>query len=153
MNRFIELSIRNWLSIRILGRQFPSLTDYWDGNWLNVIISASDGRQSLTIDDACLRNDELARLDEELGALLRGDDTEAWLNPTEAWWDLRFERCASGEGLKLSVICTNGHCQRRGEGTARDIVGMIDTQDIQLFRRQIADVLKVFPIVGVQNAK
>ena len=37
-----SLSLQN-LNIWVHGRQFPSATDYWDGNWLNITVAYYDG--------------------------------------------------------------------------------------------------------------
>ena len=61
------------LKIWILSRQFPDATDFWDGNWLNVIAHCSDQGSNVTVNGSILHLreietwfDELLKMDESL---------------------------------------------------------------------------------------
>lgn len=64
------------LLICVLGRQFPSANDYWDGNWLNIHVRVDTGGAAVKASCAILRTDELnsfttepERLDAELSGI------------------------------------------------------------------------------------
>ena len=54
------------LKIWILSRQFPDATDYWDGNWLNVIAHCSDKGAAVTVSGSIIHLREIATLRAEL---------------------------------------------------------------------------------------
>jgi hypothetical protein len=87
------------LSIWIVGRQFPDATDYWDGNWLNVVAHCSDGGASVTVNGTILHLGEIA----------------AWLKDLTKMSDLlggTAELPAIEPNLKLKLICDHlGHIQ------------------------------------------
>jgi hypothetical protein len=64
------------LKIWVLGRQFPDATDYWDGNWLNIVAHYSVGETSITVRGPMLHLGEITIWKDDLikmRELLRGD--------------------------------------------------------------------------------
>ena len=47
------------LKIWITGRQFSDSSDFWDGNWLNIIANCSDQGAAVSIQGAFIRIDEI----------------------------------------------------------------------------------------------
>ncbi len=54
------------LSIWILRRQFPDETDYWDGNWLDVVAHCGDQGASVTVSGSILHLGEIKQWVDEL---------------------------------------------------------------------------------------
>jgi hypothetical protein len=54
------------LKIWIVARQFPHSSDYWDGNWLDVVANCSDQGASVTARGAIIHLGEIESLRDEL---------------------------------------------------------------------------------------
>ena len=57
------------LKIWISGRQFPDSSDFWDGNWLNIIANCSDQGADVSIHGPFIRIDEIEILRNEVQIL------------------------------------------------------------------------------------
>ena len=60
------------LSLEAVGREFPSIEEYWDGNWILFKISFIMPGLNVEFTDPCVRTDELESFLEELKSLSLG---------------------------------------------------------------------------------
>ncbi|MCK9901172.1 hypothetical protein MXD63_13915 [Frankia sp. Cpl3] len=129
--------------IRVVGRMFPEVGDYWDGNWLTSPITAR--LRGFTADlDAALRGDELRSFREQLQCVHRKICGRAELVSTEEW-------------IALNVLCErNGHLTVGGElgdGSATrnkllfSLPGL-DQTDLPPLIDALLAVEQRFPVVG-----
>jgi hypothetical protein len=71
-----DLNIANHLSLWVHGRERPNAADYWDGNWLNVMVRVEANGATVETSGPILRNNELADFCkglEELQSTLTGE--------------------------------------------------------------------------------
>lgn len=71
------------LQLWILGRQFPNAQDYWDGNWLNVMVACSASAAEVRASGAILHLSELNRWVEAMRRLHEAAQGEAELDCME----------------------------------------------------------------------
>jgi hypothetical protein len=72
------------LSIWALSRQFPESEDFWDGNWLDVIVRVEASGAFVEVRRPCLRTDEVEAFADQLTLLyreLRGTAELACIEP------------------------------------------------------------------------
>src|SRR4051812_8765995 len=73
------------LKIWIVGRQFPDLHDYWDGNWLSTIARCEGSGSRVEVNGVFLHLGELKKWKEEIEVFqrtLKGSVALPTLEPT-----------------------------------------------------------------------
>ncbi len=92
------------LKVDVLGREHPSETDYWDGNWIRAVVSVSAGPWRGSY-EASLRADEIAGFRDQLQTLYSDVSHEvAQFSSMEPWLNFGVRRT---DGL--------GHIEVSGE--------------------------------------
>lgn len=140
----IGLTSGDHLKLTPVARAYPTATDYWDGNWLRVGVSACagafQGRQ-----EALLRTDEFARFRAELSVLHETLLGEAVFSSLERWVEVRLV----GDGMGHVAVAIEirdqpglGNSLRFGEGIS------IDQTDLPRLIDGVDEVLRVFPVIG-----
>lgn len=81
---------REFVDVRVLGRERPDATDQWDGNWLESVVTVAAGAFHGTW-RATLRADDLAAFHGELAAVLSAGSGTARLRSMEEWLALDVE--------------------------------------------------------------
>lgn len=149
--------------VRVLihGRELPTATDFNDANWLRTTIyvrlGAMMGGSFAAEVTATLRTDEIESFRAELSELVDGRRTvarfesmEEWLelevDPDDgAWWPLRW---ALRHGVR-SWHVTGKVCDQPALGsTLRFQIGEVERHQLDNLRRQLAEVLEAYPVVG-----
>jgi hypothetical protein len=95
-------------SLRILGRQFPDASDFWDGNWLNVQARVEASGSWVEAQGAIVRTSEVARLAEELEALSTNSVGEAALRCIEPNLQVVIRSNALGH-VVVEIMITPDH--------------------------------------------
>lgn len=109
MSEMVEVLIggaeSDHVRIRVVGREIPSATDYWDGNWLVTPIELRVGRFSGTL-PADLRAEELRRFRSELEAAYERLDGEAVLASLDGWITLTVQ-CERNGSLRIAGVAND----------------------------------------------
>jgi hypothetical protein len=90
------------LKIWVIGRQFPEASDYWDGNWLNVVAHCAAEGASVTATGSILHLGELSQWRD---ALAKMDETVAGT----------AELPTIEPNLRLELTCDKNTGQVRGK--------------------------------------
>ncbi len=130
------------VKVKPLMRAHPESTDYWDGSWIDCLITASAGgfRAEYT---ASLRAEEFARFGHDLVRLHRELVGCGGLKSMEEW--LTIEVTGNGRGQ------FNGHCRlrdRAGDGNTLLFEIDFDQTDIPSMLQRLREIEEDFPIVG-----
>jgi hypothetical protein len=136
------------IAIRVLKRENPHATDYWDGNWVDADVSIVLRPWQGTY-QANLRTNEFANFSQELESL---DDRSSWVatfSPMEPWREL---------ALQLDSL---GHIRLKGQagpegfgrvfGQTRLVFEADDFMDqtfIPPIIQQLQLIEQEFPVVG-----
>jgi hypothetical protein len=131
-----------YLAISIVGRSYPTCRDYWDGNWLNAVVSLAAGGFRGKI-DPYLRAEEFVAFRDELLRLAQLPTAVAHFSTMEEWLSIEL----SGDRL--------GHIELKCE--IRDQPGIgntlrfrlaLDQTDLQAMLAQVQAAVLEFPVVG-----
>lgn len=96
------------LKIWTHGRQFPELTDDWDGNWLNISAMCTAQGAQVTVKGPILHLSDVSRLLEECEAMYETLDGSASLACMEP--NLRVQlKATSRGGISVTVEITPDH--------------------------------------------
>src|SRR6185436_1288811 len=86
------------LKISILGRQFPDIQDYWDGNWLDVIACCEGDGSRVEVRGPFIHLDELKRWKDELESFRRTLTGSVELQTIEPELNVIFQGPATATG-------------------------------------------------------
>src|ERR1051326_139556 len=138
-NRKLDLSC-GLLSVWVLGRQFPQATDYWDGNWLNIVAHCASGGAAVTVSGPIIHFGELATLSKELAKVDENVSGTAELPTMEP-------------ELRLDFVCDRtGHVQVTCKITPDNLkqshrfIFEIDQTHLGPMVRQCDEILKQHPV-------
>ena len=130
------------IEVRPLMRSHAGATDYWDGNWIDCLITAAAGgfRAEYT---ACLRAEELAGFRRDLERLYEELEGRGGFKSIEEW--LTIEVIGDGRGH------FRGPCRlrdRAGDGNTLLFDIEFDETDIPAMIGQMRRIESDFPVVG-----
>ena len=131
------------LAIWVRGRQFPSATDYWDGNWLVVSVLFEASGAVIRAEGSFLRTDELESFAEALARLdllLVGRAALAPMEPV-----LRLEIAMAARGSAVAKVELRPSPQQR-----HSIEFELDQSYFPAILAQCRQVLRRFPVVGAR---
>lgn len=134
------------LTIRVLGREHPGVTDFGDGNWVTASIDYSVGQFSGTV-AARLRSEELDAFRAALTGVYSGFGREAPLKSMEEWLALRISVVDTHRVRVLGALA-----DRAGAGNRLNFE--IDGPDRSHLRGVIDgldQILDAFPVVGASR--
>ena len=95
----------------VLHRQFPSATDYWDGNWLVVACVCEAPGAKVKADGPFVHLSEVAQLARKLEALQAGASKSEKIDLIEPELAIKFEAGARGD-LGFEVRLTPNHLKQ-----------------------------------------
>ncbi len=130
------------LAVKPLARAHASATDYWDGNWINCLVTATAGgfRAEYT---ACLRAEELAGFRRDLERLHRELEGRGGFKSMEDW--VTVEVVGDGRGHY------RGRCRlrdRAGDGNTLLFEIAFDQTDVPAMLEQLRKIEADFPVIG-----
>jgi hypothetical protein len=96
------------LSLWVVSRQFPECDDYWDGNWLNVLVRVEANRATVSASGPIIRIDELAAFHNELSILHRDLTGVAELHCIEPGLGLKVSCSHTGQ-VEVVIDVTPDH--------------------------------------------
>jgi hypothetical protein len=130
------------IEVKPLVRSHLGATDYWDGNWIDCVITATAGgfRAEYT---ACLRAEELAGFRGDLERLHRDLEGRGGFKSMEEW--LTIEVVGDGRGH------FKGPCRlhdRAGGGNTLRFDVEFDQTEIPAMLKQLQKIGSDFPVLG-----
>ena len=133
------------LSLEAVGREFPSVEEYWDGNWILFKISFIMPGLNLEFTDPCVRTDELEGFLEELKSLSLGHSQVAESVFTEPILYVYLQASEPGSDEILGKIDISLFSE---EGVGNVSVEMDLNYDcVDTFIRGIEEVLREYPVL------
>jgi hypothetical protein len=79
------------LHLWVRGREFPESQDYWDGNWLNVVVYCRSQNSNVWITGPVIHLSELEKFQTNLEELINSSKRIAILETMEPHLKLEFE--------------------------------------------------------------
>lgn len=132
------------LKIWINGRQFPDLSDYWDGNWIDVTALCEGMGSRIQVTGPFIHLTELQAWREDLKefeSTLKGSVELPAMEPT---LNIKIEEEESSRGhLKCIVLITGDHLSEEHR-----YLFQIDQSYLPGLIAQLGAVLREFPIRG-----
>jgi hypothetical protein len=133
------------LRVAVMGREYPEMDDYWDGNWLNATIEAHASDRKVRY-QASLRADEFDSLRTQLVRMTRGQADTAIFESTEEWLTIRLQR--DGTTVVVSALCRSAVEQ---EGSI-ELALNLDDAILQELISRLTRLLARFPVLGTSGA-
>jgi len=99
------------LSLWVFGRQFPHLSDYWDGNWLMVKVRVTDFGAMVETSGPIIHGSELASFERELAEIERTLVGKAHLYCMEPELDVVLA-CGSLGQVEMVISITPNHIRQ-----------------------------------------
>jgi hypothetical protein len=130
------------LAIWIRGRQVPDSRDYWDGNWLSVLMQVDAAYAVVQAEGPILRATEVSDLVDGCRRLYRALTGEFVLDAIEPNFRLKLVVNARGQ-LDVGVDLTGDHLAQR-----HHFDFALDQSYLPAFIAGGEDVLRRFPIRG-----
>jgi hypothetical protein len=133
------------LTLETVGREFPSVEDYWDGNWILFKISFIMPGLNVEFTDPCIRTDELEGFLEELKSLSLGHSQVAESIFSEPILYIYFQVSEPGSEEILGKVDISLFSE---EGIGNIAVEMdLNYDSIDTFIRGIEEVLREYPVL------
>jgi hypothetical protein len=104
------------VSIWVLGRQFPEASDFWDGNWLDVVVHCSEHGAAVTVSGSLLHLGEIEQWMQELEKMNRCLKGSAKLPAIEPNLSLSFDINERGQ-IKATCHITPDHLKQSHQFT------------------------------------
>ncbi len=137
---------KSFFLLQAVGREFPDIDDYWDGNW--ILIKASLGMPGLSVQitDPCIRVDELEAFLLELRSFSLGHLNAVESSFREPVLSIGIQSPEPGEEDLLARIEINVFTDDGVAGTVAEMDLRNDSLD--LFIRGIEDILREYPVLA-----
>jgi hypothetical protein len=129
-------------TLTVHGRQFPSSTDFWDGNWLNVTARAIGDGARVEVNGSIVRSDELERFRDELSALLEKLEGGAELKCIEPNLSLKLRLDGLGH-VHLELVLTPDHLNQ-----SHTFQFELDQTYLEPARAACSSILRRYPVIG-----
>lgn len=140
--------IRDMLRVDVWGRQFSDLHDYYDGNWLEVTISARDDQSQVSVSGPNLTLIELADLHLQCLELLAGKRTTTTLSIWEPVLHLRISKIDELGHFELIVSVITESYENPDGASRHRYYRHIGQSDVQILVKELDAVLLEFPVRG-----
>jgi hypothetical protein len=130
------------VEVKPLSRSHPGASDYWDGNWIDCLVTATAGAFRGEV-AACLRAEELAGFRRDLERLYRDLEGRGGFKSMEEW--LTIELVGDGRGH------FKGPCRlrdRAGHGNLLLFDVELDQSEIPAMLTQLRRIEAEFPVIG-----
>ena len=132
------------LKIWVHGRQYPEVTDYWDGNWVRVTVYCSSHNSYVITSGPIVHLSEIAHLLRIAEEINEGVAKNAELELMEQDLSFHFESRATGR------VNVEAHITPSLEEAHRYSLDL-DQSYLTLLARGCRTVLKRFPVVGAEH--
>ena len=130
------------LHLWIQGRQFPSMQDYWDSNWLNTHALVEAPGAMVEANGPFLRTDELASFAQELDVVYRNMSGEAHLKCIEPILEVKATSGRLGH-IEVVIDLTPDHMTQ-----SHHFIFDIDQSYLPSTLRDCWKILERYPIRG-----
>lgn len=138
------------LKIWIHGRQFPSSTDFWDGNWINATAECEGAGSNVRIRGAFLHLSELREWSRAIESSQKNLQGKVELTPMEPELRVEFEAESGRRGrLKGKVAIRSGQLY----GERHEYCFESDQSYLPGLLVQIAGVFRAYPLVGEEAGR
>lgn len=157
-----ELTIRDFVRMRMLGYQFPHVHDGCDSNWLNVHMLVRDGHSvrdrhsQVSFTGAYVHTLELVLVRQEVACVLVGDSPECCWAPMEAWWDPFIRRNDETDGIarfSLTVELELSVSRDPEQFSEHKFHYTIDLADVKTLFDQLDHAVRCYPLRGEGDGK
>ena len=133
------------LTLEAVGREFPSVEEYWDGNWILFKISFIMPGLDVEFTDPCVRTDELESFLEELKSLSVGHSQVAESVFSEPILYIYLQASEPGSEEIIGKVDISLFSE---EGIGNIAVEMdLNYDSIDTFIRGIEEVLREYPVL------
>ena len=129
--------------LKVLRRQFPNATDYWDGNWLMVECECRAPGATVRANGPFVHLCEVVQLKCALEALQLGETGEKIIDLMEPELKMKFETGSRGH-LQFSVALTSNHLDQSHRFSFD-----IDQSYLPEAIQQCSAILTAYPVRGV----
>lgn len=137
---------KSFFLLRAVGREFPDINDYWDGNWILFTVSLVMPGLSVEVTDPCIRVDELEAFLLELRSFSLGHLNAVESSFREPVVSIGVQAPEPGEEDLLARIEVNVFTDDGVAGTTAEMDLTNDSLD--LFIRGIEDILRDYPVLA-----
>jgi len=137
---------KSFFLLQAVGREFPDINDYWDGNWILFTASLTMPGLSVQITDPCVRVDELEAFLLELRSFALGHLNAVESSFREPVISIGIQAPEPGEEDLLARIEINVFTDDGVAGTVAEMDVRHDSLD--LFIRGIEDILREYPVLA-----
>ena len=129
------------VTVSVSRREFPALTDYWDGNWVCATITIAAGALHGDF-EALLRAEEFVRFRDQLRRLHDDLSGQARFDTMEEWLSIELEGDGKGH-FRADCVAVD-----TGSGANLVFAIEIDQTELPEIERGLDAITKAFPIVG-----
>jgi hypothetical protein len=144
--RLVFKDRKSYFLLQAVGREFPDINDYWDGNWILFTISLVMPGISVEITDPCIRVDELEAFLLELRSFSLGHLNAVESSFREPVVSIGIQTPEPGQEDLLARIEINVFTDDGAAGTVAEMDLRHDSLD--LFIRGIEDILRDYPVLA-----
>ncbi len=137
---------KSFFLLQALGREFPDINEYWDGNWILFTISLIMPGLSVEITDPCIRVDELEAFLLELRSFSLGHLDAVESTFREPVVSIGIQTPEPGQDDLLARVEINVFTDDGVAGTVAEMDLRHDSLD--LFIRGIEDILRDYPVLA-----
>jgi hypothetical protein len=137
---------KSYFLLQAVGREFPDISDYWDGNWILFAVSLIMPGLSVEITDPCIRVDELEVFLLELRSFSLGHVNAVESSFQEPVVSIGIQAPDPGEEDLLARIEINVFTD---DGVAGTIAEMdLSHDNLDQFIRGIEEILRDYPVLA-----
>jgi hypothetical protein len=137
---------KSFFLLQAVGREFPDINDYWDGNWVLFTVSLVMPGLSVEIVDPCIRVDELEAFLLELRSFALGHLNAVESSFREPVVSIGVQAPEPGEEDLLARIEINLFTDDGVAGTTAEMDLTHDSLDI--FIKGVEDILRDYPVLA-----
>lgn len=130
------------LEIWVHDRQFPDIEDYWDGNWMNVVVRCMASGATVEVSGPIIHLPEIASLLQDSEALQAGLEDKAELSCMEPELSFTLETADRGQ-INMAVTITPNHLTQKHE-----FIFEIDQSNLARFIQECKVLLAKYPVRG-----
>jgi len=137
---------KSFFVLKAVGREFPDINDYWDGNWILFSISLVMPGLSVEVTDPCIRVDELEAFLLELRSFSLGHLNAVESSFREPVVSIGVQTPEPGQQDLLARIEINVFTDDGVAGTVAEMD--LGNDSLDLFIRGIEDILRDYPVLA-----
>lgn len=147
MSHIVELNIRDFFALSIVGFQFEHITNGWDANWLKIECRCRDESSSATLSGPFLMTADLVNLQKACRDLSSGQKDSYKLEPIEPVLEISIRVIDTLRHFEIRVFL---HVPDVGpeNHSKHTYVRSIDQTDLMALDRQLTKAMQLYPVRG-----